>query len=233
MNARPAIRTESFAIFLNEESDVFFLNSAIPIRMPEESDIDEMVRIFREHNRMPYLEIFQETWPELCARLDRKGFSIQAEYPTMICMKDELVAFSSGHLSTHLLTPDDDFTEYFAIGREAFGGGDFQVSKAHFARTKQQIRNGLLRCAVTSVDGNSAASACTTPFEGVCELAGVGTRRAFRRRGAARAVSSFLLEDHFKSGDLAWLSAGDDAAQSLYEKLGFRLAGTQVNYALK
>jgi len=181
---------------------------------------------------MPYMEIFRETWPELCSILDRKGFIVQAEYPTMVCGRGELIPFSADHLRTQMLEPDDDFTEYFAIGGEAFGG-DVAPSESQLERTKQQVRGGLLNCAVTYVEGRAAASACTTPFEGVCELAGVATRPTMRRQGAARAVSSFLLEHHFLSDDLAWLSAGDEAARSLYEKLGFSLIGTQVNFALK
>jgi predicted GNAT family acetyltransferase len=67
------------------------------------------------------------------------------------------------------------------------------------------------------------------PSDDAAELAGVGTRPDHRRKGVALAVSSFLLRQFFESGKVVWLSAADAAAQAVYEKLGFELAGTQVN----
>lgn len=229
---RPEILAGGFAIFLDPQSDLFYLNNAIPVDSPTREGIEEMVQVFKQHGRMPRMEIFRETWPELPSLLEQAGFTLEAEYPMMVCPKENFIPFSSPEVTNQILSPEDDFTQYFAIANEAF---DIVIlaTPEKIEQTKDQIRKGVLCSAVAYVDGKAAASALTTPFDGVCELAGVGTRPSLRRRGAARAVSSALLERHFQTGDLAWLSAGDDAARSLYEKLGFRLAGTQVNYSLK
>ncbi len=208
------------------------MNYAMPTATADQSSIEEMIEAFKAHSRMPYMEIFRETWQELPKLLEKNGFVCQAELPMLVCGRTDFIPFCADTITSRMLTPEDDFTEYFAIGAEAFVG-PAGPSDSQVARTKSQVRDGLLNCAVAFVDGNAAASACTTPFQGICELAGVATRPSLRRRGAARAVSSFLLEHHFKEGELAWLSTAHDESRTLYEKLGFRLIGTQLNYALK
>ena len=67
---------------------------------------------------------------------------------------------------------------------------------------------------------------------GVGELAGVWTRPGRQRRGLAFAVCQRLLEDSFAAGsEMCWLSAAE-GAEGLYERLGFRRVGTQLNYSL-
>ena len=52
-----------------------------------------------------------------------------------------------------------------------------------------------------------------------------------RRRGVAATLTSFMLRDRFGRGDtLAWLTAAGEAAQALYQKLGFRLVGARLYY---
>jgi len=65
----------------------------------------------------------------------------------------------------------------------------------------------------------------------VAEVAGVGTRPALRRRGVAASLTCFLTEQLFAvGGTLAWLSAGDAAAQAVYERVGFAVVDTRLNY---
>jgi ribosomal protein S18 acetylase RimI-like enzyme len=68
-------------------------------------------------------------------------------------------------------------------------------------------------------------------MSGICELVGVATLPALRRRGVAATLCSFLIEDHFEEGgDVVWLSAGDAVAQATYERIGFRLVDSRLNY---
>jgi ribosomal protein S18 acetylase RimI-like enzyme len=66
---------------------------------------------------------------------------------------------------------------------------------------------------------------------GICELVGVATLPALRRRGVAATLCSVLIKDHFEGGgDLVWLSAGDAIAQATYERIGFRNVDFRLNY---
>ncbi len=88
-----------------------------------------------------------------------------------------------------------------------------------------------MRASLALVDGVPAGGAYTVGDDTISAEPGVGTAPEFRRRGVASCASSALMEQHFKNPDtLVWLSAGDEIAKAVYEKLGFRLLGTQLNY---
>jgi hypothetical protein len=47
----------------------------------------------------------------------------------------------------------------------------------------------------------------------------------------AASLTSFLTEQLFAAGGtLAWLSAGDAAAQAVYERVGFAVVDMRLNY---
>jgi predicted GNAT family acetyltransferase len=61
------------------------------------------------------------------------------------------------------------------------------------------------------------------------ELAGVWTLPEKQQQGLSFALCSRLLADYFATGQtLCWLSAAEGALR-LYEKLGFKRMGTQIN----
>jgi predicted GNAT family acetyltransferase len=61
----------------------------------------------------------------------------------------------------------------------------------------------------------------------VTEIVGVGTLPAERRRGIAGGLTAVLVEDALKRGiETVFLSADDAAVARVYERLGFRRAGT-------
>jgi predicted GNAT family acetyltransferase len=64
------------------------------------------------------------------------------------------------------------------------------------------------------------------PEDGVTEVAGIGVRPAFRRRGIAGALTSRLTQEAVACGvTLPFLmAAGEDEAR-LYAKSGYRLIG--------
>jgi GNAT superfamily N-acetyltransferase len=132
-----------------------------------------------------------------------------------------------------LLDPTTDLVYMnYAVARGAFEEAALRRLVQHFEHTRQGIAARSLRCALATVEAQPAGVGTTTPLAGVAELAGVGTLERFRRRGIASAVSSVLLADHFRDGDVAWLSAGDDAAEAVYRKLGFERAGWRLAYIL-
>jgi ribosomal protein S18 acetylase RimI-like enzyme len=96
---------------------------------------------------------------------------------------------------------------------------------------REQIQKGSLYCALAYLDSIPAGVGVTMPMSGICELVGVATLPALRRRGVAATLCSFLLKEHFqRGGDLVWLSAGDEIAQATYERIGFRNVDSRLNY---
>jgi predicted GNAT family acetyltransferase len=64
---------------------------------------------------------------------------------------------------------------------------------------------------------------------GTSELAGVGTRPAYRGRGIAAAVTASLTELMLAKGnESVWLEYGGDGSRRVYERVGFRPSGRRL-----
>jgi ribosomal protein S18 acetylase RimI-like enzyme len=78
------------------------------------------------------------------------------------------------------------------------------------------------------VDGEPAAVARRTTFDGASYLSAIGTRPAFRGRGLGRLVTAVAASDGVAAGS-RWVYLGvfqdNDAAIRLYEGLGFDTVG--------
>jgi predicted GNAT family acetyltransferase len=64
----------------------------------------------------------------------------------------------------------------------------------------------------------------------VSEVAGIGVRVAYRRRGIAGALTSCLAREAFACGiELIWLTPGSDDAERIYARAGFVRASEQLH----
>lgn len=219
-----------FRIMVDPATELIYLNYAVPLRDEfDAGSIALMVDGFHELGRRPRLEFRREAWPSLEAELLRNGFELEAEQPMMICTPATFAPAAPPEVEVEILESSGDIEALCSVADGAFGMNE-PITSERIEHVRKNIESRLWICALGRVEGEPAGSAIITPHDGVCELAGVGTAARFRRRGVASAVSSGLLKEHFRTGDLAWLSAGDDIAKMVYEKLGFRVAATQVNY---
>lgn len=232
---RNVIETPSFVVLLNEQSDLPWFNYAIPISEDfSEIAIEQMIDAFVLAKRTPRLEYLPELWPGLSVALLRRGFSVQAQLPLMVCTGQTYRAPGVSGIEVRLLTPADDFLPYLTVGSEAFGEVPVAIDE-RAQRHKTQVEQGVLRCAVAYSKGQAVSVACTMPALGAAELAGVATKVEFRRKGYGSAVSAFLIEHEFSRTPeiVIWLSAGDDSAKAVYEGLGFQSVGEQHSYWLE
>jgi N-acetylglutamate synthase-like GNAT family acetyltransferase len=96
-------------------------------------------------------------------------------------------------------------------------------------RATTRINAGLTVFAA-AVDGTTALCAGQyNPVGEVCEIVGIGTLPAARRRGLAYAVTAALVEDALAHGlRTVFLSAGDEDVARIYARLGFRRVGTAL-----
>ncbi|HEY9649827.1 MAG TPA: GNAT family N-acetyltransferase, partial [Coleofasciculaceae cyanobacterium] len=146
---------------------------------------------------------------------------------------EDLLSASSIHVE--YLTAADDIetiTTYLSVRNQGFDyHADEPPTKQEIAELSEQIQQGRMHCALARLDGIPAGIGVILPLFGIAELAGVATIPALRRRGVAATLCSVLVNDHFQSGgDLVWLSAGDEIAQATYERIGFRVVDTRLNY---
>lgn len=225
------IKSGPFLISLNPTTRLRWLNNALvddDSVAIESKHVQEMARVFEEHDRIPRMELFKELRPDLVATLIGEGFEIESELPTMVCTPATFVRQTSPNVEVEIMTPDSDLAPFMRVVDKSFGHEE-PISAERLEGMRQSLRKGSQWAAMAMIDGAPAAVASLVVSDSVAELAGVGTLPDSRRRGAASTVSTRLLEEFFQQGDIAWLSAGDDTAQAVYERLGFKLIGVQVN----
>jgi ribosomal protein S18 acetylase RimI-like enzyme len=225
------IRSGPFLVSLNPINKLRWLNNAViddDSRSIEPEDIRSMIRVFEEHDRIPRMEIFRELRLDLLEKLIAEGFEIENELPAMFCTAESFRPYENSIVQVESLGPASDLRTFLRVGDIAFANTG-EVTPERIERLRQTMRNGNYWAAIGRIDGQVASVASLIIAGHTAELAGVGTQPAFRRKGGALAVSSHLMREFFEHGNLVWLSAGDDTAKAVYEHLGFRVVGTQVN----
>lgn len=223
---RAVTQAGGFIVMLSPDDPMIWINYAVPTAPPTSDDVDAMVTVFEAANRTPRLEFFADLWPAVPGLLEEKGFTCEKRMPIMILPRDEVRGDLSHRLTTKAAVADDVPVLRQVLG-EAFGEMDSSPEDG----TRTAIESDRYLAAISYLDGEPAAAGFAVGTGKIREIAGIGTRPDFRRKGAAGAVISELLARFFEAGgELAWLTPGDDGAQALYERLGFRTVAWQVCY---
>ena len=237
--SRTTIDCRPFRALLDPTTDMIWINYAVPVGAIDDAEstiaaLAELRRAFAQHQRRPRFEFNALPWPALPSLLESAGFQIQERHPLMVCTPGSFRRFAAPGLAVRFLGGDDPaptLAAAMALQSESFGGPAELPPADEVERLRAQLRAGTLCYAFATLDGMTAGAGSTAPIAGVAELTGVATSPALRRRGVAATLTSFLAEQLFAAGGtLAWLSAGDAAAQAVYERVGFVVADTRLNY---
>ncbi len=194
---------------------------------------------FAHNGRELRLEYFEQLWPGLADELERAGFGQENRQPILTCAPGELRApAKTGVAVTHLSAsdPDGKLLSFLRVQAAAFAAGEgereSEPGHAEVGRLREELLAGAQRCSLGYLGEEAAGAGNALVADDVCEIAGVGTLPQRRRRGVATAVSAALARQHFDAGGtLAWLTAGDAAAEAVYRGIGFRPTGAfQVSW---
>ncbi|MBX7135476.1 MAG: GNAT family N-acetyltransferase [Fimbriimonadaceae bacterium] len=228
---RDLIQCGVFTLMLTSGESSPWLNYAVPTdaSAPLEKSIDEMEAAFEARERRPRLEIIVDLWPTVVEALISRGYTSEMHVPLMLVTPQRPVVEPRLIDEVRLLGPQGDFGPGIACGGAAFAD-DETVTEAAIERTRNGVVSGRLLVAQIERDGKVVGSGVAVGDDQVREIAGIGTRPEYRRQGIASAVSEALVRAHFaRGGEIAWLTAGDDAAEAVYAGLGFERAGSQIN----
>lgn len=101
------------------------------------------------------------------------------------------------------------------------------IDPASLDGDRRAIRDGRFIVAV-AIDGGGAVACGSVQHDGsVAEVVGVATLPTHRRRGLAGAITATLSAEARSRGmRTVFLSAGDEEAARVYERVGFRRIGT-------
>jgi len=234
---REVIAAPPFTVFLNSNRSSIYFNYAIPDQ-PVGGDLrDELERlcaVFTARQRRPRLEFIEEFAPELPLSLRAQGFAEQARMQLMICAP---ATYRPVAASTELEVitidggaPLEVIHENLDVNNRGFDPHATPSS----AEEATEFRAGLgdARAFTARLAGHAvAAGMYTTPIDGISELVGIATLAEFRRRGIAAALTSHIVATAFANGvELVCLSAADEPAGRVYERVGFQPYATMLAY---
>jgi hypothetical protein len=178
------VETGGFVVGIDPSTTSHHVNYATPLPgiEPTSADVAALVSAFRERGLTPRLEFAPNAAPAVEAALYAAGFTVEEEHEYLVCVRDSLVPPDNPPLVEAPET-DADYLAVDAALAEAFGD-EFTPSPQGVARLRRIGEMGGAVRLVRAPDGDCAgAASCSAPAVGTSELAGVGTRPAYRGRG--------------------------------------------------
>ena len=217
-----------FTAYFDPRDSLRFLNYAIPDgdAVPTRAQIEQLRAAFRERDRLPRLEWIEDVAPRLAPELERGGMSEELRTPLMACEPHELVdARAAIDELTIRVVGDADLRDCTNLQRVAFGEEPLTAEEEPRAPGGGAV---LARAGGVPV----AAAAWTKVTDGVSEIVGVATAEPWRRRGLAGALTAAATREAFAAGaSLCILSPGNETAQRVYERAGFRRVATMLHWS--
>ncbi len=234
-STRETPHSSSFMILLTPSDPLVWLNYAVPTTEATTDQVCEMISVFRKANRTPRLEFFADLWPQTIASLEKSGFVCEKRMPIMVLNRDEWQGLNHSH---DVQSVDaSSYREFNYVLEQAFGmtsdDREKKESDPHDDPTFQRIAAGATLASAAFVNGKVVGGGLGVGTPEIREIAGIGTAIQNRKQGIASAVIAHLLDRFFsEGGEIAWLTPGDDTAQSVYSNLGFKTIAEQVVYEL-
>jgi ribosomal protein S18 acetylase RimI-like enzyme len=227
-----------FALYFNPADALRFFNYAVPtepVSQPAAATLAALRVAFVERGRTPRFEFIEEFAPELGPALAAAGFALEDRTVLLTCTRDsfrpalpipglEIVALASD-------SPAADLLAHKEVQRQGFGdtaGEPITLADVERFRPKLAQSGAFL----ARLEGAPvAAGDFTAPLDGFTELVGIATLGEYRRRGIAAALTAHAAKTAFARGvEVAFLTAADERAGRVYERVGFRPYATALAY---
>jgi len=222
---RETARIGCFLASFDPTSANVYRNYALPEdgANPGPSEISWLVDWYAQRSRVPRLEYLPSAAPRVEQSLVMSGFSVEARLPLMICKAEDLQQFRCPD-AIEILNARDDVTLKAAAYAQNEAYGEANTTEADLARLRRIVQSGGMVLLARDLHTGEPAGAglYSAPVGGVVEIAAIGVRLGFRRRGIAAAFTSQLTRAAFESGVLIpFLMAGHPTEERLYARAGF------------
>ncbi|WP_171975902.1 GNAT family N-acetyltransferase [Brasilonema sennae] len=206
--------------------------------------MNALITAYLERERKPRLEYVAKLAPAVEEALTSGGFTVEGRLPLMICTPglEQLLPVPLG-IELIVAVSDADMLATVTVQNEVYG--DSTPSSEDVKSLQTSIAAGgiavLARVAATGVDAGRAASrrvavgagVCSVPANQTTEIAGIGVRVPFRRRGVAGALTTRLVREAFDAGvTMAFLMAAHEEERRIYTRAGFSTIGEILHISL-
>ncbi|MEG4225772.1 GNAT family N-acetyltransferase [Microcoleus sp. N9_B2] len=213
-----------------------YLNYAIPDdgAAPSLADVNALIAAYSGRARKPRLEYFTKLAPAVEEALISAGFTVEGRLPLMTCTpgSEKLLPIPP---DIELIVPvsEAEILGTVAAQNEAFTEAAPSPEDVDSLR-KSLAAGGIAVLARVAATGEPAgAGVCTPPQNQTTEIAGIGVRASFRRRGIAGALTARLLREAFDAGVMvAFLMTLHEQEFRVYTKAGFWAIGEILHISL-
>ncbi|MER7246224.1 GNAT family N-acetyltransferase [Kribbella sp. NPDC000426] len=214
------------------DNDAWYLSGVLAAEPGQPFDPDEIPwaietirQAFAAEGRWVHAEFVEEANSGLAEALEAQGMTIVSHLPLLVVEPRELVVppLPAGTTVQVVSSPEEQSVAN-AVGAEAY-----EMDGADFPYKPDAADGGAV---VVYVDDVPAATAAWTAVaDEVSEVAGVGTIHSHRRRGLGAIATAYATQIAFDLGraTLAWLTPGDDGADRIYRRLGYKPQATAVH----
>jgi GNAT superfamily N-acetyltransferase len=222
---RKTAQVGPFLATFSSSSDDPFLNYAIPDdnATPSPTDVQDLIIAYETRSRQPRLEYVSQLAPAVERVLLDAGFGVEGNLPLMTCLpgSEKLLPVPPG---VELILPvtDDDLLATVAVQHEAYGAPPPDAAAIDRLRTSLAAGGIAVLARIIATGEPIGAGVCTVPTDRTTEIAGIGVRTDFRRRGVAGAIVSRLVREAIYAGiTLPFLMAAQAAEARIYQRAGF------------
>lgn len=229
--------TERIGCFLatvDTNNPLTYFNYAIPddYSQPNAAEVEALVAFYLQHERVPRFEYLTALVPELEPVLLAQGFTVERRVPLMV-FDPALPRTITLPAGIELLAPmsTEDFIGMSGAQKEAFGDESLPDASVVDPMRHFLALGGIAVVARDEASGQVVGTGvCDVPFDHTTELAGIGVRSAYRKRGIAAALSAWLVDTALAAGTThLFLTAADDAVARIYARAGFRTISETVH----
>ncbi|HEX8230118.1 MAG TPA: GNAT family N-acetyltransferase [Chloroflexia bacterium] len=224
-------RIGPFLATFTYHNDNPFLNYAIPDdhAAPSPDDVIALIAAYERRKRRPRLEYIATLAPAVEGLLVSAGFVAEGRLPLMVCSggSERQMPAPEG-IEFVVPATDDELLDTLMAQDEAYGDPNPVRDLEAATRLRASLADGMIvvLARVASTREPAGGGVCTVPKGGVTEIAGIGVREKFRRRGIAGALTSRLLAEAFNAGiTLAFLMAAGEGEARIYARAGFTMIG--------
>jgi len=217
-----------FATFSPDDPNPY-LNYALPDdgAVPSSGDVAALMTAYEHRHRIPRLEYIPRLAPAVEPALLVAGFLVEGRLPLMTRCPGEGQDLPMPE-GIEFVVPGSDAELYGAVAvqNESYGAPPPPPEVASRKRESMAAGEIIIMARVKATGEPVGAGICSLPLDGVTEIAGVGVRAPFRRRGIAGALTVALARAAFGAGvSLAFLMALHEAEALIYRRAGFSPIG--------
>ena len=232
------VHREPWALWLSTGDPDPYRNGVLDAIPGDGGEVDRLLAPFRELG-LPMMWWFFTGPGGLEGAVHRlllgRGLTLDSDRPAMTLDLTRLtpVKVPDG-LEVRLVRTEAEFNEWLDVGADAF-----ETADRHTSISTQSFRRwgfgpeSPFRHFISSFEEIPVGTATMSWTNDVASFGNIGTRRAFRRRGIARATLGVALAHARDMGLTGATLSADPDGTLLYRALGFETVGRHLTYVWK